>query len=630
MIRSFLLFFYVCCTSLAVAANPYFDVKRGYQQSEFYQSVSLFKDCQILSLDTVVTFKQGSFTPLNEKYFPVLSNDNKCFYWLHFKLMNSSPDNRRIFYSSGFSAMFEAFEISKGKVVRLPEPKYNYLLLEVRSGDTVDVYVRNNCSLPLTRQYIYPKLIDIEEMVENNPAEFLSGKSTTFYYFMILFTGMSLMLGIYLFILFFQLWDFSYLLYSLNIFCIVALVAIRVIYIDLPENNYFIFYAWLIPMLQILSHLFYFLFASHFLNMKEHVPELHRFINYVVVFLVIYLVVDYILFLTGNYHALRMQIFFWLRIVLILAAFGSIIYAHKRPTLLLRLFTFGTCMMVVSATISFIMSYNWVSVSYGLWSVPFFYFLLGYLIDHVFFTICLGYKNRQEQLEHITLERELVTQRAKERENYLQLIMHTQEQERNRMAEDLHDELGSGLSTIRFLIESMKLKGESVSPKELHFISLKSAEIIENMRQIIWAVNPEHDNLADLLFYMKRYTGEYLETNKIDWDFNTVAFVPDKKLPPGLRRNLFAILKEALHNVSKHANATNVVVSFEYQQRNESLECVFKIKDNGKGFDVCSVYSGNGLKNMVRRMKETGGGFQIQNNNPPETGIVIALSFNIP
>lgn len=201
------------------------------------------------------------------------------------------------------------------------------------------------------------------------------------------------------------------------------------------------------------------------------------------------------------------------------------------------------------------------------------------------------------------------------------------------MAEDLHDELGSGLSTIRFLIESMKIKGQAVPPHDLHFISMKSAEIIDNMRQIIWAVNPEHDNLADLLFYMKRYCGEYLETNKTDWNFYMTDAVPSKSLPPGLRRNLFAILKEALHNIVKHSNATLADVKFEYQTDADGvLQCRLTISDNGKGISVDSISdSGNGLKNMRRRMKETGGSFSVfKNENTGKSGTIIELNFIIP
>ncbi|MEP7264450.1 MAG: ATP-binding protein, partial [Bacteroidota bacterium] len=266
-------------------------------------------------------------------------------------------------------------------------------------------------------------------------------------------------------------------------------------------------------------------------------------------------------------------------------------------------------------------------------SIPFFYFLLGYLIDNLFFTICLGYKNRMEHRDKLKLQKELITQKSIARENSLKLIMETQEQERSRMAEDLHDELGSGLSTIRFLIESLKIKGQTVQPQELNFISMKSAEIIDNMRQIIWAVNPEHDNLADLLFYMKRYCGEYLETNKIDWNFYLTESVPASALPPGLRRNLFAILKEALHNIVKHSGASLAEVTFKYNSDAEgNLHCKLIITDNGKGISINSVSdTGNGLKNMKRRMRETGGSINIfKNENPGKSGTVIELNFIIP
>jgi signal transduction histidine kinase len=608
---------------------PCFDVQRGFNTGNFYRNVAVYIDCRRSPVSEIVKMPDSLFSVMNKKHIGVPIEMQDCYYWARFRLCNSSSIDQSVLFTSGAAAAFVLYSVANdGMVKELSGIKNNHILLHINAGDTIRYFVRHAFPLAGTKQFFSPYLTDFYTIVENSEDYFTDRKSA-FFYFQILFTGMTGMLGLYLLISFFIIYDRSYLYYSLNIFSVVALVAVRLIHSETSAAEAHGYYALLIPGLQVLSHLFYFLFAMHFLNLKELLPRLAVFVRYVILLLIIYIITDFLLFISGDTIVIRMQLFFWIRILLIVIALGSIIYATRKPTVLLRMFTVGTFLMVISATVSFVMSYRMVNQDYGFWSIPFFYFLLGYLIDNVFFTMCLGYKNRMEQQDKLALERELFMQRAREREKSLKLIMDTQEQERNRMAEDLHDDLGSGLSTIRFFIESMKIKGETVQPHELHFISVKTAEIIENMRQIIWAVNPEHDNLADLLFYMKRYCGEYLEANKIDWNFSIPEHVADRILPPGLRRNLFAILKEALHNAVKHSGAQQVAIIFKCNEIHSGMmSCNLYITDNGKGFDVDTVHAeGNGLKNMFRRMKEAGGLSHIRSDN---TGTTIELSFNIP
>jgi signal transduction histidine kinase len=205
------------------------------------------------------------------------------------------------------------------------------------------------------------------------------------------------------------------------------------------------------------------------------------------------------------------------------------------------------------------------------------------------------------------------------------LILETQQKERNRMASDLHDELGSGLSTIRFLSESMKLKTVD-NVNALNVISSKSAELIDNMRQIIWSINPEFNNLNELLLFMKKYCGEYLAANKMDWNFKMPYHVPAIALTVDARRNIFSAFKEALHNVIKHAEANTVDIAFECASADSNYLCSLKIADNGKGFShVSQGASGNGLRNMDKRMKEIGGEFVVRSAN----GTAVFLTFSL-
>ncbi|MEP7264515.1 MAG: 7TM diverse intracellular signaling domain-containing protein, partial [Bacteroidota bacterium] len=367
-----------------------FDVSRGFGSASLYKSVYIFKDCNHHSAEFFTRNNDSLFMPMLSEIEKVNTNDQQCFFWLQFRLVNSSLQNQRIFYNAGSYASFEVYKLSKDdsySVLATGKNK-NYQIVDVASHDTIDLLVKHYFNSALVSPLFYPWLYDFYNNVEQNPDKYLLRDVDSFYYFMILFAGMTGMLAIYLLISFFHLFDRSYLYYSLNIFSIVALVAIRLVNKSDPSHDGRDLTILFSVMLQILSHLFYFLFASHFLNLKDFLPSLYRFFRYVVGFLVIYIIADVMLFLTGDCNNLRMQMFFWVRILLIIIAFGSIIYAYRKPTILLRLFTIGTFLMVFSATISFVLSYYTLIKGFGFLSIPFFYFLLGYLIDNLFFTIC--------------------------------------------------------------------------------------------------------------------------------------------------------------------------------------------------------------------------------------------------
>jgi len=194
------------------------------------------------------------------------------------------------------------------------------------------------------------------------------------------------------------------------------------------------------------------------------------------------------------------------------------------------------------------------------------------------------------------------------------------EKERTRIATDMHDDLGAGLSRIKFLSETIGIKKQQQEPieEDVNKIREYSHEMIDKMGEIVWALNEKNDSLSDLLSYTRAYAVEYLSQNGIDCK----AEVPDN--PPlvfvsgEFRRNVFLTIKEALHNVVKHSQATEVDL---IMQVNHHLS--IKLKDNGTGFDKKNIRPfSNGLTNMESRVKEIGGKLEITNKN----GTLLSLS----
>jgi signal transduction histidine kinase/ligand-binding sensor domain-containing protein len=198
------------------------------------------------------------------------------------------------------------------------------------------------------------------------------------------------------------------------------------------------------------------------------------------------------------------------------------------------------------------------------------------------------------------------------------------EKERTRIATDMHDDLGAGLSRIKFLSETIGIKKQLQQPIEDDISSIRqySHEMIDKMGEIVWALNEKNDSLSDLLAYTRSYAVEYLSQNGIHCTVNTPDLFPATFVSGEYRRNIYLVVKEALHNIVKHAQATEVVINIGIDR-----ELSISIKDNGIGFGngPLRAYS-NGLSNMKKRMEDIGGKLEIGH----EKGTVIQLLSPMP
>ena len=179
------------------------------------------------------------------------------------------------------------------------------------------------------------------------------------------------------------------------------------------------------------------------------------------------------------------------------------------------------------------------------------------------------------------------------------------EKERTRIATDMHDDLGAGLSRIKFLsqlLSNKQVNDESVKTG-LEKITGYSDEMTEKMGEIVWALNEKNDTLADLVAYTRSYALEYLANHNILCKVNTPMQLPGTFITGEIRRNIFLAVKECLHNIIKHAGATTVSFSI---QLNGAIEIV--IHDNGKGINWNEQRQfSNGLQNIKKRLKEING-----------------------
>ena len=234
-------------------------------------------------------------------------------------------------------------------------------------------------------------------------------------------------------------------------------------------------------------------------------------------------------------------------------------------------------------------------------------------------------RRKKKEEERLRREREA----ALLREAKLKAITIEQEKElekqkiRNRIAQDLHDEIGSNLSSISLMSDLIQ-KSEETDPdsinkiRRIHKVAKDSSQA---MRDIVWITNPTSDNLKDLITKMNEIANDMLAG--INWKFDFPEETNNINLSPETKRNVFLIFKEALNNIIKHSGAKNAVVRLKISDKNLLLA----IKDDGKGINTGSVSSGNGLKNMQNRANEINGILKL--NSSPGKGTTLALAVNI-
>ncbi len=187
------------------------------------------------------------------------------------------------------------------------------------------------------------------------------------------------------------------------------------------------------------------------------------------------------------------------------------------------------------------------------------------------------------------------------------------EKERSRIATDMHDDMGAGLSRIKVLSETIKFENQKgiVNPVHLQKISSYSEEMMDKMGEIVWALNQENDSMNDLLAYTRAYAVDYLTSHGLNCVFHAPAGHAEIFISGEMRRNIFLSVKEVLHNVVKHAEASQVDIAI-----NLDKQLFVLIHDNGKGIDPGKTRKfRNGINNILKRMADIGGTASFKNEN---------------
>ena len=188
----------------------------------------------------------------------------------------------------------------------------------------------------------------------------------------------------------------------------------------------------------------------------------------------------------------------------------------------------------------------------------------------------------------------------------------------------MHDELGATLTRIALLgdLERASQTCAGANSENAITISETARRALKSLDEIVWAVNPRNDTADHLLEYLGQYAAEYLCSAEIRCRLQLPEAIPARMIPADARHHLFLATKEALHNVVKHAGASEVCLRAEIS---ETALTLF-IRDNGRGFDEYSAnHFANGIHNIEERLTQVGGRARIESHLGEGSEVTLVL-----
>jgi signal transduction histidine kinase len=212
-------------------------------------------------------------------------------------------------------------------------------------------------------------------------------------------------------------------------------------------------------------------------------------------------------------------------------------------------------------------------------------------------------RRMQRRLDHLARQREM-------------------DRERTRIAQDLHDDLGAGLTEIGLLgsLAQRPAQAEERVREHLRHITDKSREMVTSLDEIVWSLNPKQDSLRALSQYFSEYAQQFLQVTALRCRIETAEELPELNLNPDQRQNLLLAYKEALTNIVRHAHATEVHITMLM----EGDAFALSVTDDGCGVNAAAAGPGaDGLANMARRLELLGGRCEVR--SAPAAGTTVRL-----
>lgn len=393
---------------------------------------------------------------------------------------------------------------------------------------------------------------------------------------------------------------------------------------------YFTETIWISPdeWFQLLGFMLYIRFMGLALDLKrDRAPLSYFFYKLAVPIIVVYLI-SHSLSLSYGFNNFATLIYLLVRIYLLVFGVLGLIYGLKsKSSTFLNYLSAGAFSIIILGGCSLASVLIYKGGEFPLISA-FGFMNLGFLFEIIFFSAAMAVnfqseiKEKKRALSRVFEQQKEI--QAKEIEK-IEAVFKSRESERNRIAQDLHDDLGGTLTSIRLYSELIVdvLKTDPAQAEQLlaHVMD-NTNEVVENMGDIIWAINLSKAKNITFGERIKDYIFKLNVKNDINFQIQVPEWFDDGLTQPIHRKNFILIVKEAVNNIYKYSKADACVIKIEENGENIDL----KIQDNGVGFDPSSIMTGNGLTSMEHRIDAVGGSLKIRS----ELGKGTQLLFTFP
>ena len=420
----------------------------------------------------------------------------------------------------------------------------------------------------------------------------------------------------------------EYLLYAAYIFTFIlyAVILFQEDVLQIPEGStaFVVIDSFKRPF-AFLLYFEYFLFAQYFIDLKSRFPSYYKILQPLKKIIVAFIIAMIILRIANiQYTTFGNSCYYAFSIFLFIVFIVSIIKLWNSDDQLVKYVLWAsTCVCVGAFLSNALIVLKMMGI--GSEKLSNLYFLptcLGAAFEIYFLNTGIVYKVSLSEKKLITTQQELIT---KLQEN--ELLLTSQQNMRNKIAQDLHDDIGATLSGIALHshLAGMKIsegqKDEAI--KSLNVIRNGASEMVNNLNDVVWTVNPKNDNAGQMLERLKEYALNMAQSKNIVLNWKVEPGVVDIKLPMESRRDIFLVCKEAVNNAVKYSecNEVNIFVT----KFNQRLQLT--VADNGRGFDLMQEFKGNGLKNMQARARENK--MKLDITSLPSTGTSITINYEI-
>lgn len=420
--------------------------------------------------------------------------------------------------------------------------------------------------------------------------------------------------------------DFIY--YASYSFLLAVMFFFKAFFYRAPLTGNYFFESYLDFMLQGTGIFFYFLFLQTFLQTKSSFPLLHAIIRSQKLITIAGLAVFTLLHFFTDHFAIQSMVENLVKYAWSFSTIFLIGYALFNRSAILRYVAIGHFFLFLGGLLSLFLinsAYRFSGPVAVLVNDSLFWYEMGVLLELVFFLVALSYKNKQDISARAREKERLLMAVERESIERKMAVLAAQQEERNRISADMHDELGSGVTAIRLLSELVKAKMKDNTAPEIEKISQSANDLIGKMNTIIWTMKSANDRIDNLIAYVRNHAAEFFDNTDIACQVLQPDDIPVIDISGEKRRNIYLCIKEALNNIAKHAKASQVTLGFSIGN-----DLCITIRDNGIGLDTASIrLFSNGIANMRKRMESIGGSFSISSNSNG-TEIVLTIPLKEP